>query len=105
MGDGAGVPTLREHGDGHYAADGFAERPRLADGVHRLAEQVLVGDGVRLGAVAGSEKALAAEPLYLLGGDAPEIGGERVSAFELLAVYEQRPRSGAARTVFAEVVE
>ena len=105
MRDGVGVPSLREHGDGYDAAYGFAERAGLADGVHRLAEQVLVGHGVGLGAVAGSAQALAAEAVYLLGGGAPEVGGERVPAFELLAVDEQRSRRRAARAVFPKVVE
>ena len=44
VGDGIGVPALGEHRDGDDAADGAAELAGLADGVHDLAEQFLVGD-------------------------------------------------------------
>ena len=40
---GVGVPALGEHRDGDDALDLLAELARLADGVHHLAQQVLVG--------------------------------------------------------------
>ena len=48
MRDGIRVPTLRQHGDGHDAADGATELAELPDRVHDLAEQFLIGDVVRL---------------------------------------------------------
>ena len=51
VGDGVGVPPLGEHRDRDDAADRLAELARLADGVHHLAQQVLVGDV--LGLLAG----------------------------------------------------
>ena len=44
VGDGVGVPALGQHRDGDDAADLLAELARLADRVHHLAQQVLVGD-------------------------------------------------------------
>ncbi len=44
VGDGVGVPALGEHRDRDDAADRLAEPARLADGVHDLAQQLLVGD-------------------------------------------------------------
>ncbi len=38
MSDGVGVPTFGEHGHGHDAADAAPELPRLAHGVHHLAQ-------------------------------------------------------------------
>ncbi len=46
VGDGVGVPAFGQHRDRDDAADGAAELARLADGVHDLAEQLLVGDVV-----------------------------------------------------------
>ena len=43
VGDGVGVPALGEHRDRDDAADLLAELAPLADGVHHLAQQVLVG--------------------------------------------------------------
>ena len=37
MGDGIGVPAFGEHGHRDDAADGLAEAPFLADGVHDFA--------------------------------------------------------------------
>ena len=50
MGDGVGVPALGEHRHRHDAADLLAELALLADGVHHLAQQVLVGELVDVGA-------------------------------------------------------
>ena len=50
VGDGVGVPALGEHRDRHDAADLLAELARLADGVHHLAQQVLVGELVGVAA-------------------------------------------------------
>ena len=70
-----------------------AELARLADGVHDLAQQVLVGDVLAGAGVAGALDDLAAEPLDLVGGHAAEVVVERVAGFELLAVDQQRVRA------------
>ena len=49
MGDGVGVPALGQHRDRDDAAHGLAQAPHAADGVHNLAQQVLVGDHLRRG--------------------------------------------------------
>ena len=93
MGDGVGVPAFGQHRDGDDAADGAAELAGLADGVHDLAEQVLVGDVVAGAGIAGALDDLAAEALDLVGGHAAEVVVERVAGFELLAVDQQRVRA------------
>ena len=90
VGDGVGVPALGEHRDGDDAADGAAELAGLADGVHDLAEQFLVGDVVAGSRVAGALDDLAAKALDLVGSHAAEVVVERIAGFELLAVDEQR---------------
>ena len=45
--DGVRIPAFREHGNGNAAADGAAELPWFADGVHNLAKQFLIGDVLR----------------------------------------------------------
>ena len=78
---------------GDDAADGAAELARLADGVHDLAEQFLVGDVFACAGIAGALDDLAAKALDLVGGHAAEIVVERIAGFELLAVDEQRVRA------------
>ena len=56
MGDGVGVPALGQHRDRHDAADVLAELAGLADRVHHLAQQVLVGQV--LGVAAGEARAV-----------------------------------------------
>ena len=62
----------------------------LADGVHDLAQQFLIGDVVAGAGVAGALDDLAAEALDLVGGHGAEVVVERVAGFELLAVDQQR---------------
>ena len=93
VGDGVGVPAFGEHRDRDDAADGAAELAGLADGVHDLAQQFLVGDVLAGTRVAGALDDLAAEALDLVGGHAAEVVVERVAGFELLAVDQQRVRA------------
>ena len=93
MGDGVGVPAFGEHRDRDDAADGAAELAGLADGVHDLAEQFLIGDVLAGAGIAGALDDLAAEALDLVGGHAAEVVVERIAGFELLAVDEQRVRA------------
>ena len=101
VGDRVRVPALGEHGDGDHAADAAAQTARLADGVHRFAQQILLGEFLGLGTVAGAFDDLAPEALDLAGGGRPEALVERFAGFELAAVDEQRPgpRQGNARRI------
>ena len=93
VGDGVGIPAFGEHRDGDDAADRAAKLAGLADGVHDLAEQFLVGDVLACARVAGALDDLAAKALDLVGGHAAEVVVERIAGFELLAVDEQRVRA------------
>ena len=92
VGDGVGIPAFGEHRDGDDAADRAAKLAGLADGVHDLAEQFLVGDVVAGAGVAAALDDLAAEAVDLVGGHAAKIVVKRIAGFELLAVDEQRVR-------------
>ena len=105
VGDGVRIPSLGEHGHRHHAADGFAQTARLADGVHRLAEQVLVGEVLGLATVAGALDDLAPKTIDLVGGHPPEILVEPLTALELLAVDEQCLRAGERVAMLVEVLE
>ena len=83
----------------------LAEPALLADGVHDLAQQVLVGDVLGLLAVAGALDDLAAEPFDLVGRHAAEVVVEGFAGFELLAVDQQRARAGQRVAVLVEVAE
>ena len=86
------------------AADVLAELAGLADGVHHLAEQVLVGRG--LGVAAGEAGAvLGLELVDLAGGDLLELGAHRLAGFELLAVDEDRVRAMQPAAVAVVVAE
>ena len=85
VGDGVGVPALGEHRDADDAADLLAQLAGLADRVHDLAQQVLVGQV--LGRAAGEALAvLGLELLDLGGGDLLELGTHRLARLELLGV-------------------
>ena len=93
VGDGVGVPAFGEHRDGDDAADGAAQLAGLADGVHHLAEQFLIGDVVRCVGVTAALDDLTAKALDLVGGHAAKVVVERVARFELLAVDQERVRT------------
>ena len=75
----------------------------LADGVHDLAQQFLVGDVVAGAGIAGALDDLAAEAVDLVGGHLVEIVVERIAGFELLAVDQQRV--GPRQRVAGDLVE
>ena len=89
VGDGVGVPALGEHRDRHDAADLLAEPARLADRVHHLAQEVLVGD-LLLGPVRLAGEELALELLDLDRRDPLERRVHRLTRLELRGVDEQR---------------
>ena len=82
-----GVPALGEHRDADDALDLLAQAPGLADRVHDLAQQVLVGD--RLGVALGEALAvLGLELLDLAGHVFLELGAELLARLELRGVDE-----------------
>jgi hypothetical protein len=90
--DGVGVPPLGEHGDRDDALDLLAELAGLADGVHHLAEQVLVGD--LLDIPAGEALAqVVLELVNLAAGDPAELLAHRLAAVELLGIDQDRVRA------------
>ena len=91
MGDRVGVPALGEHGNRDHAPDAAAETTRLAHGVHRFAQEILLGDLLGLGTVAGAFDDLAPETLDFVRSGRPEALVERFAGFELATVDEQRP--------------
>ena len=94
VGDGVGVPALGEHGDRDHAADVLAELALLADGVHRLAQQVGVGDLVHVGTRVAQTVGLL-ERLDLSRCCLPEVRSERLAGLELLRVDEDGALPGA----------
>jgi len=93
MGHGIGIPSLGEHRDGHDAADGTAKLSGLADSIHDLAEQFLVGDVVTGMGITAAFHDLTAKALDLVSSHAAKVVVERIARFELLAVDEQRVRA------------
>ena len=105
VGDGVGVPAFGQHRDGDDAADGLAQAVLLADGVHDLAQQVLIGDVLAGADVAGALDDLAAEALDLVGRHLAEVLVERLAGFELFGVDQQRARPGQPVAVVVVVAE
>ena len=93
VGDGIGIPAFGEHRDGDDAADRTAKLAGLADSVHDLAEQFLVGDVFAGTGVAGALDDFAAKAFNLVGSHATKVVVERIARFELLAIDEQRVRA------------
>ena len=105
MGDGPRVPALGEHRDGDDTADRSAESFRLADGVHDLAEQFLIGKILGLLAIAGALDLIPPEALDLVSCRGPEALVEGLARVELLTIDEQGPRTGEGVAVLVEVAE
>ena len=99
------MPALREHGDGDDAANRSAEGIGLADRVHDLAQQLLIGEVLGLLPVAGAGDDLAPEALDLVAGGVAEAPVEGLARVELLALDEQRARPGERVAVLVEVAE
>src|SRR5277367_2118560 len=77
MGDSVGVPALSQHRDRDDVTDALAKLTRLANSVHNLAQQVLIGDLFARAAIA----------------DVAEFLVERFARFQLLAIDQQRARA------------
>ena len=79
VGDVVGVPPLGEHGNRHDAADAGTELVELADRVHDLSQQLLVGQVFGGAGIAGALDDLAAEALDLVHGHGAEVGIEGIA--------------------------
>src|SRR4030095_14471799 len=90
MRHGIGIPTLRQHGDGHDAADGATELAELPDRVHDLAKEFRIGDVVPCADVPSALDNLPAKPFDFVRRHSAKVVIERVTCFELLAVDEDR---------------
>jgi len=93
VGDGVGVPSFGEHGDRDDAADRAAKLSRLADRVHDLAEQFLIGDVLAGTDITRALHDFTAKAVDLVGSHAAKIVVQRIAGFELLAVDEQGVRA------------
>ena len=87
---GIGVPSLRQHRNGHYAADGTTKLSGLADRIHDLAQQFLVGDVVASVGVAGALDNFTTKAVYFVRSHRAEIVVQRVTGFKLLAIDKER---------------
>src|SRR5450756_264925 len=105
MRHGPRIPTFGEHGYRDDAANGITKTPFLADSIHDLSQQVLVGDVLCLSAVARALDDLAAEAVDLVGRHGAEALVQCIAGFELLAVDQQGPRPPELIAVFVEVTE
>ncbi len=105
VGDGVGVPPLRQHRDRDDAADALAEPTFAANRIHDLAQEnrrPCLGGGDRVDAALD---ALAAELLDLGGRHLAEGRIEGLAGFELLAVDQQRVGLRKALAVVVVVAE
>ena len=82
-----------------------AQLSLLADRVHDLPQQILVGEIFRPARIAGPLDDLAPKTLDLVSRDLPELLVQRLPRFELLAVDEQRVRAGKGLAGGVEVAE
>ena len=105
MCDGVGVPAFGQHRDGDDAADRAAQAVFFADGVHHLAQQVLVADVVSQTAVAGAFDNLAAVLLDFVGRHLAEVGVQRLPRLQLLAVNQHRIRLREPVTILVVVAK
>ena len=90
---GVRVPALGQHRDADDALDLLAEAPRLADRVHDLAQQVFVGDGVRV-ALGEALAVLGLELVDLARHELLELRRELLARLDLRRVDEDRVRAG-----------
>ena len=86
------VPTFGQHRHADDALDVLAELPRLADGVHHLAQQVFVLQVVGI-ATGKANTIVRFEFFDLGGGDLLEVVAHRLARFQLLAIDQNRVRS------------
>ena len=105
VGDGVGVPAFGQHRDADHALDVLAELARLADGVHHLAQQVLVGQVRRHRGRGSAARYSALNSSISRGGDLLELGAHRLARLELLAVDQDGVRAVQPAAVAVIVAE
>ena len=101
---GVGIPAFGEHGHRDHASDALAQTAAATDGVHHLAQQILIGN---ISSVAGAHPrgALTLELLDFDRRHIAEVFIESVTTLDLLAVYQQRVWARQARSVLVIVSE
>ncbi len=86
MGDGVGIPSFREHGDGNHTADMRTEKTFLANGVDYLPQNIAVGDLFNR-FVGMGQAVFPFERRNLRGKYLFEIVAHLVAIFKCIAVY------------------
>ncbi len=99
-----GVPPLGQHRNAHHAAHLLAQLPLLANRVHHLAQQVFIGQLVRVPPREPSP-VLVLELLDLPRRDLLEIGAHRPARFQLLAIDQNRVRPRQPPTLSVVIPE
>ena len=87
--DSRRIPSLGQHRDRDDAADVASEPARLADRVHDLPENVLVGETLNI-CPGETLSVLSLELLNLCRGSTLELWRQRIPSVELLGVHEDR---------------
>ena len=105
MADSIRIPPFRKHRHRHHAANRIPQPPRLADGIHNLAQQLLVADVLSLTTVASALDNLPPKAINLVGSHIAEIPIERVARLQLLAVDQQRARPWVLIALFVKVAK
>ena len=97
------VPPLGKHRHRDHTAHRLAQTIDLTDRIHHLAQQLLVGNILAVGEIAGALNLIAAEALDLIGGHRAEVGIERIARLQLHAIDQQRVRAGQAIAVLIKI--
>ncbi len=102
---GIGVPAFGQHRDGNNATHLLAEPFWLADGVHHLAQQVLVRDVVGGADVTRALYDLPAEAVDFICRHLAKVLVQRFAGLKLFRVDQERWRARAPVAVFVKVSE
>src|SRR5690606_14023608 len=86
-------------------ANPLAQPALLPDGVHHLAQQILIADTVACRGVARPFHDLTTEALDLVRGHGPEVRIERISRLELLTIDQERVRTCEGVVVLVVIAE
>ena len=86
VGDIGRVPAFGEHGDRHNAPNARSQLAILADSVHNLTEQFLIGDVFGSACIVSAFNDLAAEAFDLVGRHGSKTLIEGIAGLELLGV-------------------
>ena len=105
MRDGVRVPSFRQHRDGNDTTNLLAQPVLLADGVHHLAQQVLVRDVVGGADVARPLDDLAPEAVDFIRRHFAEVFVQRLAGFKLFRVDQKRWWTRQPVAVLVEIAE